>query len=144
MLRRSKLCYIAWWNYLEFAFVFQRCVIIQYWTDTIFKDYITGRRGRDCMVVAFTTTYAIGTYHHWCGEFDALRSRCTTLCDKVCQWLAPDRWFSLCTLVPSTNKTDRHGITEMLLKVALNTIKQTTSKTIFNTTRVMTFGQLQS
>jgi hypothetical protein len=27
--------------------------------------------------------------------------------------------------VPSTNKTDRHDITEILLKVALNTIKQT-------------------
>jgi hypothetical protein len=35
------------------------------------------------------------------------------------------RWFSLGTLVSSTNKTDRHDITEMLLKVALNTIKQT-------------------
>ena len=22
-------------------------------------------------------------------------ARCTTLCDKVCQWLAPGRWFSL-------------------------------------------------
>jgi hypothetical protein len=27
--------------------------------------------------------------------------------------------------VSSTNKTDRHDITELLLKVALNTIKQT-------------------
>jgi len=27
----------------------------------------------------------------------------------------------------STNKTDRHDITEILLKVALNTIKQTTN-----------------
>ena len=31
-------------------------------------------------------------------------------------------WFSLGTPVSSTNKTDRHDITEMLLKVALNTI----------------------
>jgi hypothetical protein len=29
------------------------------------------------------------------------------------------------SLVSSTNKTDRHDITEILLKVALNTIKQT-------------------
>jgi hypothetical protein len=29
-------------------------------------------------------------------------------------------------VVSSTNKTDRHDITEILLKVALNTIKQTT------------------
>ena len=40
----------------------------------------------------------------------------------VCQWLAAGRWFSLCTLLFSTNKTDHHDITEILLKVALNTI----------------------
>jgi hypothetical protein len=33
------------------------------------------------------------------------------------------RWFSLGTPVSSANKTDRHDITEILLKVALNTIK---------------------
>ena len=32
------------------------------------------------------------------------------------------RWFSPCTPVSSTNKTDCHEITEILLKVALNTI----------------------
>jgi len=32
------------------------------------------------------------------------------------------RWFSPGTLVSSTNKTDRHDITEILLKVALHTI----------------------
>ena len=30
----------------------------------------------------------------------------TTLCDKVCQWLATGRWFSLGTPVSYTNKTD--------------------------------------
>ena len=48
----------------------------------------------------------------------------TTLCDKVCQWLATGRWFSQGTPVSSTNKTDRHDITEILLKVALSTINQ--------------------
>jgi len=46
----------------------------------------------------------------------------TTLCDKVCQWHAAGRKFSLGTLVSSTNKTDRHDITEILLKVTVNTI----------------------
>jgi hypothetical protein len=32
------------------------------------------------------------------------------------------QWFSPGTQVSSTNKTDRHDITEILLKVALNTI----------------------
>ena len=46
----------------------------------------------------------------------------TTLCDQVCQWLAACRWLSPGTPVSSTNKIDRHDITEILLKVALNTI----------------------
>jgi hypothetical protein len=74
------------------------------------------------MVVGFTT---ICVYHHkrcgfeshsWRGIFD------TTLCDKVFQWLATGRSFSP---VSSTNKTDRHDIAEILLKVALNTITLT-------------------
>jgi hypothetical protein len=35
------------------------------------------------------------------------------------------RWFSPGPPVSYTNKTDHHDITEILLKVALNTIKQT-------------------
>ena len=54
----------------------------------------------------------------------SIRARCTTLCDKVCQWLATGRWFSPGPLVSSTNKTDRHYITEILLKVALHTLKE--------------------
>jgi hypothetical protein len=50
---------------------------------------------------------------------------CTTLYDKFCQWLATGGWFSPGTLVSSTNKTDRHAITEICLKMALLTIKQT-------------------
>ena len=55
----------------------------------------------------------------------SIRVRCTTLYDKVCQWLATGQWFSPGPLVSSTNKTDHHYLTEMLLKVAFNTIKQT-------------------
>jgi hypothetical protein len=58
-----------------------------------------------------------------------IRARCTTLCDKVCQWLATGRWFSP---VSSTNKTDRHDITEILWNVALNTIKQTNNISLYN------------
>jgi hypothetical protein len=54
--------------------------------------------------------------------------RCT-LSDKVCQWLATEQWFSPRTPVSSTNKTDRHNITEILLKMALNTINQTNGPT---------------
>ena len=58
----------------------------------------------------------------------------TISCDKVCQWLAEGRWFSPGTPLSSNNKTDRHDITEILLKVALNTITLTllpTSEIVF-------------
>ena len=80
----------------------------------------------DRMVVGFTTTCAISTYHHKCCEFEPRSWRGvldTTLLDKVCQWLATGLWFSPGTPVSSTNKTDRHDIAEILLKVALSTIK---------------------
>ena len=50
------------------------------------------------------------------------------ICNKVCQWLVTGQWFSTGLPVSSTNKTDRHDITEIVLKVALNTIKQTNFK----------------
>jgi len=61
----------------------------------------------------------VGTPCSWRGVLD------TTICDKVCQWLAAGRWFSPGTPVSSANKADRHDITEILLKVAWNTINQT-------------------
>ena len=42
----------------------------------------------------------------------------TTLCEKVYQWLATGWYFSPGTSVSSTNTTERHDITEILL--ALN------------------------
>ena len=63
-----------------------------------------------------------------------LWARSTTLCDQVGQWLATGRWFSP---GPSTNKTDRHHITEILLKVALNTIKPTQTIHLLLNTRDM-------
>jgi len=46
----------------------------------------------------------------------------TTLRNKACQWLATGWWSSPGTPISSANKTDRHNITELLLKVVLNTI----------------------
>ena len=47
--------------------------------------------------------------------------------NNICQWLATRRWFSPVTPVSPTNKTDQHDVTEILLKVALNTINQPTT-----------------
>ena len=43
---------------------------------------------RDHMVVGFTTTYEISTYHHYSCEFESSSWGCllaTTLYDKVCR-----------------------------------------------------------
>ena len=78
-----------------------------------------GRRGR--IVVGFTTTCASCEFESrsWRGVFD------TTWCGAVCHWHATGRWISLGTLVSPTNNTHRHDITEILLKVPLNTITLT-------------------
>jgi hypothetical protein len=64
----------------------------------------------------------------------------TTLCDQVCQWLAAGRWFSPDIPVSSTNKTDRHDITEILLKVALNTINQAKPNYMLGVSTLSVFG----
>ena len=46
---------------------------------------------------------------------------------ETCQWLATGWWFSPGTPVSSTNKTERHYITEILLIVVLNTITITSN-----------------
>jgi len=66
----------------------------------------------------------------------SIKAMCTTLCDKVCQRLAAGRWFSP---VSSTNKTDRHDITELLLKVALSTMKSNKAKRLHVATNPMIF-----
>ena len=59
------------------------------------------------------------------GALDATcdKGALDTTCDKVFQWLATGWWFSPGPSVSCTNITDSHDITEILLKVALNTIK---------------------
>jgi hypothetical protein len=76
----------------------------------------------DRMVVEFTTTYAISAYHHWWCEFQSRSARgVQRYVIKIVSDLRQSGGFS----PVSSNKTDRHNITEILLKVALNIIKQT-------------------
>ena len=78
-----------------------------FWTSHFHKDYLTTNFNLTTNITLTIKKISfLGVLH-------------TTLCDKVCQWLAAGRWFSP---VPSTNKSDRHDITEILLKGALNTI----------------------
>jgi hypothetical protein len=58
-------------------------------------------------------------------------------------WLATGQWFSPGTPVSSTNKTDRHDITEILLKVSLDTITLTLTVSIYKSTKLTTFNHGQ-
>ena len=62
------------------------------------------------------------------AEIEVTATIDTTLCDKVCQWLATGRWFSPGTAVSSSNKTDCHNMTEILLIVELSIINQNQTK----------------
>ena len=78
-----------------------------------------------CNSISISRMQSVPIYHHWRCMFEPRSWRGvldTTLCDQVCQWLPTDRWFSPGTPVSTTNKTDLRDITEILLKVALNTI----------------------
>ena len=85
-----------------------------------------GRRGSGRMVFGFTTICAISVYQHHSCEFEPRLWRSVHSIQhyviklrQVGGFLDPD------TPVSSTNKADRHNITEILLKVALKTINQT-------------------
>jgi hypothetical protein len=77
------------------------------------------------MVVGFIITYVIGAYHHqrfafeprWCEVYSIQHY----VIKFACKWLTAGRLFSPDIPVSSTNKTDIHDITELLLKVALKT-----------------------
>ena len=91
----------------------EKSLILYFWQcEILLRDH----HGHDRMVIGLMTTYAICAYHHWSCEFETHSILDTTLCNIVCQWLGTGWWFSL---VSSTNKTDCHDITEILLKEGL-------------------------
>ena len=83
-----------------------------------------GHRGRDRMVVEFTTTYAISAYRHERCELESHSGEVYSIQHYVIKFFTNLRQvgFSLGTMVSFTNKTDFNDITEILLKVVLNTI----------------------
>jgi hypothetical protein len=78
------------------------------------------RRGRDRMVVGISITYSV--YHHWCCEFESRSGRCTTLCEKVSNSRPVGGFLGVLRFPPPIKLID---ITDILLKVVLNTIKPT-------------------
>ena len=90
---------------------------------------------------SWSWSYGRWIYNYLCNQCISLlmlwvriplrRGVLDTLCDKVCQWFAEGRWCSPDTLVFSNNKTDRHDIIKIVLKVALNTILLTLIPSLF-------------
>jgi hypothetical protein len=63
----------------------------------------------------------------WTDNFDPAHGEVYSIQHNVIMfvWFSAVRWFSPCTLISSTNKTNHHNIIEILLKVALNAITLT-------------------
>ena len=118
-----------WYSYYSRAIAqILRNIVPFSWSHCFHKlllyDKLGGSCSHDRMVIGLTKTCAFSAYHYWICEFESHSWRGvldTALCDKVCQWPLTGRWFFLGNLVSSTNKTDCHDISEILLKVALNT-----------------------
>jgi hypothetical protein len=70
----------------------------------------------------------------WRGVID------TTLCDKVCQWLATGQWF-----FSGSSGFLRHNLTEILLKVVLNTNQSISHRmrSLWNTSNTRFWYQLR-
>jgi len=108
--------------FLRFNHLFDLGIVPTVWYFLIFYFIVNielyrGRRGHDGMEVEFTNYLTL-----WVRIPLRRYVLHTTFSDHVCQWHATCWWFSPGTPVSSTNKTDRHDITEILLKVALNAI----------------------
>ena len=71
-------------------------------------------------VVGFIATCIISAYHHQSCEFESGRGIEHYVIKFISDLRQVDGFLRV-----STNKTDRHDITEVLLKVALNATKQT-------------------
>ena len=89
------------------------------------KKHIWGRRGRDRMVVGFTTTYSISAYHHLFVRPNPAHGDVYSIQHYVIQFVRDIRQIGgFLRVLPfsTSNKTDCHYLAEILAKVALNTI----------------------
>jgi energy-converting hydrogenase Eha subunit E len=98
------------------SFRFLHSSLSQFWSNSFWTLHI---------MHGFTTTHAISAYSplKWWVRIQ-LMANCNryNIMWYICLWLEAGWWFSPGTLISSTNKSDRHDITEILLKIALNTI----------------------
>jgi hypothetical protein len=100
--------------------LFRKVVICFYQFHPLYPCLLRGRRGRDRMVVGFTTTRPISNvgvrtpFIAKCNRYNIMWYSLSVTCGR-----------SVDFCLYSTNKTDSNDITDILLKMALNTINQT-------------------
>jgi len=85
----------------------------------------------DRMVVGFYNFLAISVYHHWSCEFESHSGEVYSIQHYVIKFVSDLRQvggFLSALQFPPPTKTDRHDITEILLKVVLNTTTLTLLK----------------
>ena len=99
-------------------------IVTVFWqVDHIIKKSTGGRRGCDRIIVGFTTTYVIGAYHHKRCEFEHRAGEVYSIQQyeiKFARDLRQVGGFLWGLPISSSDKTDRHAISEILLKVVLN------------------------
>ena len=98
------------------------CIKIGRFYIVMFFYCLSGRRGHHRMVIGFITTYAISVYHHSRCEVESSPGEVYSIQYNVIKFVSDLRLFFPGTPVSSTNKTDRHNVTEILLTVASNAI----------------------
>ena len=92
------------------------------YVNMLIYEHLRDRRGRDRMVVGFTT-YVISAYHHWCCEIESRSGRgAQHYVVKFVSALQQVGGFLRIFRFPPPIKLN---ITEILLKVALSNTKQT-------------------
>ena len=131
MIHRSNYK-IKWQhNFCSYCFFFFINCLIHYWR------LLTGLQLQKLLCCSYfkgSWSYGSWIYNYLCNQclsplkivssnwFMARCTRYNISGDKVCQWLATGRWFFPGIPIFPANKTDRHDITEISLKVVFNTI----------------------
>ena len=109
-----------------------QCLYLHFLVSYVFRGFRCGRRGRDRIIVGFTTSYAISAYHHCC-ELEC----CSNERNSV-QYYAIKFY-----LVSSTNKTFLHDISALCVNVELNTIYNETLLSVLDFISIPSLGMVR-
>ena len=67
----GSYCFYVYFQFWQIIYIHNVCPTTMNKTRRCCLTLTRGRRGRELIIVGFTTKYAIGAYHHWCCGFDS-------------------------------------------------------------------------